>query len=917
MAIDPVCGMQVDTSTAKYHTQHKENEYYFCSAHCLGKFSDSPSDYLGNGAGEQQEAGSATDPVCGMQVEKAGAEHHATYQHRKYYFCSAHCLHKFRAAPADYLQADDTDTAQAPATETDPVCGMEVDPQATEHHFTYRDKDYHFCSAHCLGRFSQAPQDYLSGNRPQAPAPSGADQDTLYTCPMDPEVQQKGPGTCPKCGMALEPMGVPTVATKTEYTCPMHPEIVQDSPGTCPKCGMALEPRTVEVEEDTSELDYMTRRFWVSAVLALPVFLSAMAAEFWPRQMAELIDPRTRQWLEMLLSAPIVWWGGWIFYQRAVQSILTWNLNMFTLIGIGVSVAWAYSFAGVVFPAVFPPGVLNELGVVPVYFEAASVITALVLLGQVLELRARSQTNAAIKLLLGLAPKTARIVHENGDEEDIPLEHVKPGDRLRVRPGEKIPVDGQVLEGESNVDESMVTGEPIPVAKAKGDKLIGATVNGTGGLLMRADRVGSDTLLSQIVRMVAEAQRSRAPIQKLVDVVAGYFVPAVVIIAVVTFVVWYLWGPQPALANAVINAVAVLIIACPCALGLATPMSIMVGTGKGAMMGVLIKNAESLEILRKVDTLVVDKTGTLTVGKPRLVAVNAVAGVDEQQALKLAASLERASEHPLAEAIVRGAEERGIRLEKVNDFQSVTGKGVTGEVDGHQVALGNSRLLETLGIDPGELPAQADAQRADGQTVMFLAIDGRAAGLIGVADPIKESTPEAISDLHNEGISVVMLTGDSRKTAEAVAARLGIDQVQAEVLPDQKASVVKALQAEGRIVAMAGDGINDAPALAQAQVGIAMGTGTDVAMESAGVTLVKGDLRGIVRARRLSRATMRNIRQNLFFAFIYNALGVPVAAGVLYPVFGLLLSPIIAAAAMSFSSVSVITNALRLRNVKL
>jgi len=572
---------------------------------------------------------------------------------------------------------------------------------------------------------------------------------------------------------------------------------------------------------------------------------------------------------------------------------------------------------GVVMPGIFPADVFNDMGVVPVYFEAAAVITALVLLGQVLELRARSQTNAAIKLLLGLAPKTARIVREDGTEEDIPLEQVKPGDILRVRPGEKIPVDGEVIEGESNVDESMVTGEPLPVVKTAGERLIGATVNGTGGLLMRAERVGADTLLAQIVKMVADAQRSRAPIQKLVDIVAGYFVPAVVVIAIITFIIWAVWGPEPAIAFAVINAVAVLIIACPCALGLATPMSIMVGTGKGAMMGVLIKNAEALEIMEKVDTLVVDKTGTLTEGKPKLVAVLATEGFAEKDILRLAASLERASEHPLAEAIVQGAEERGVELTSAENFQSVTGKGVTGVVDGHQVALGNLKLLQSLGIDAGDLPQQADRQRTEGQTVMLLAIDGKAAGLIGVADPIKETTPEAIRDLHAEGIRVVMLTGDSRKTAEAVAARLNIDQVQAEVLPEQKAEVVKKLQAEGRIVAMAGDGINDAPALAQAHVGVAMGTGTDVAMESAGVTLVKGDLRGIVRARRLSRATMRNIRQNLFFAFIYNALGVPIAAGVLYPIFGILLSPIIAAAAMSFSSVSVITNALRLRRVKL
>jgi len=602
---------------------------------------------------------------------------------------------------------------------------------------------------------------------------------------------------------------------------------------------------------------------------------------------------------------------------RAVQSVVTWNLNMFTLIGLGVSVAWLYSITGVLLPDIFPETVRNAMGVIPVYFEAAAVITTLVLLGQVLELRARSSTNAAIKALLGLAPNTARIVRDDGSEEDIPLEQVKPGDVLRVRPGEKIPVDGTVVEGESSVDESMVTGEPIPVEKTAGDRLIGATVNNTGSMLMRAEKVGADTLLSQIVQMVAEAQRSRAPIQKLVDIVSGYFVPAVVVISVITFVVWWNWGPEPALAYAVINAVAVLIIACPCALGLATPMSIMVGTGKGAMMGVLIKNAEALEVMRKVDTLVVDKTGTLTEGKPQLVSVVAADGFDEQEILRLGASLERASEHPLAEAIVRGAEEKGAALQATDNFDSVTGKGVTGTVEGHSVALGNIKLLQSLDIDAGELPKLAEQGRSEGQTVMFVAIDGKAAGLIGVADPIKASTPEAIADLHKEGLTVVMLTGDSRTTAEAVASKLDIDQVEAEVLPDQKAEIVKKLQAQGRTVAMAGDGINDAPALAQAHVGIAMGTGTDVAMESAGVTLIKGDLRGIVRARRLSRAVMRNIRENLFFAFIYNSLGVPVAAGILYPVFGVLLSPIIAAAAMSFSSVSVIANSLRLRKVKL
>jgi len=717
--------------------------------------------------------------------------------------------------------------------------------------------------------------------------------------------------------MALEPVNPVPIAETVEYTCPMHPEIVQDHPGSCPKCGMALEPRTVEMEEDTSELDDMTRRFWASAALAIPVFITAMAAEFWPEGVAEIINPRYRQWFELVLATPVVLWGGWPFFVRGWQSVKTWNLNMFTLIGLGVGVAWSYSMIGVLLPGLFPASVQNAMGVIPVYFEAAAVITALVLLGQVLELRARSSTNAAIKALLGLAPKTARIIRDDGSEEDIPLEHVKVGDVLRVRPGEKVPVDGTVQDGESNVDESMVTGEPIPVEKTSGEKLIGATINGTGSLLMRAEKVGADTLLAQIVQMVAEAQRSRAPIQKLVDIVAGYFVPVVVVIAIITFIVWGLWGPEPALAYAVINAVAVLIIACPCALGLATPMSIMVGTGKGAMMGVLIKNAEALEVLRKVDTLVVDKTGTLTEGKPKLVSVVAVDGFQEHDILQLGASLERASEHPLAEAIVRGAEDKDVALLPAEDFKSVTGKGVTGKVDGRMVALGNLKLLESLSIDSSELPQLAEAGRAEGQTVMLVTIDGKAAGLIGVADPIKDSTAEAIADLHKEGLTVVMLTGDSRTTAQAVAGKLDIDQVEAEVLPDQKAEIVKKLQAEGRIVAMAGDGINDAPALAQAQVGIAMGTGTDVAMESAGVTLVKGDLRGIVRARRLSRMVMRNIRQNLFFAFIYNSLGVPVAAGVLYPVFGLLLSPIIAAAAMSFSSVSVIVNSLRLRKARI
>ena len=735
-----------------------------------------------------------------------------------------------------------------------------------------------------------------------------------YTCPMHPEVRQSGPGSCPRCGMALEPEGVPAAATKTEYTCPMHPEIAQCHPGNCPNCGMALESRTLEVEEDTSELDDMSRRFWISAVLALPVFILAMVADLAPEWLPGSMAMRTVQWIEFLLATPVVLWGGWPFLVRGWQSVRTWNLNMFTLIGLGVLVAWGFSVTALLLPGVFPDNLRGADGTVHVYFEAAAVITVLVLLGQVLELRARSSTNAAIKALVGLAPNTARIVRGDGSEEDVPLEHVQPGDILRVRPGEKVPVDGVVQDGESNVDESMVTGEPMPVAKSAGERLIGATINGTGSLLMRAERVGSDTLLAQIVQMVAEAQRSRAPVQKLVDQVSAVFVPTVIVAAILSFLAWSLWGPEPRLSYAVINSVAVLIIACPCALGLATPMSIMVGTGKGAMLGVLIKNAEALEVMRKVDTLVVDKTGTLTEGRPVLVSIYPVGQFDESEILRLAASLERGSEHPLAEAIVQGAEGRQIAMAAVNDFQSVTGKGVIGQIDGKMVALGNVKLLESLGIEPGTLPELAEAGRGEGRTVMLVAVDGEAAGLIAVADPIKSSTPEAIGDLHKEGLEVVMLTGDSRTTAQAVARKLNIDRVEAEVLPDQKAAIIKSLQEEGRMVAMAGDGINDAPSLAQAHVGIAMGTGTDVAMESAAVTLVKGDLRGIVRARRLSQATMRNIRQNLFFAFIYNMLGVPVAAGVLYPAFGILLSPMIAAAAMSFSSVSVISNALRLRN---
>ncbi|HEY3137431.1 MAG TPA: copper-translocating P-type ATPase [Blastocatellia bacterium] len=737
-----------------------------------------------------------------------------------------------------------------------------------------------------------------------------------YTCSMHPEVRQNGPGSCPKCGMALEPTAITPSAMKVEYTCPMHPQIVRDAPGSCPICGMALEPRTVTGEEENKELIDMTRRFKVGLILVIPLLLLTMSDLIPGQPVQHAIPMWILKYIQLVLSTPIVLWGGWPFLERGWASIINRSLNMFTLIAIGTGVAYWYSVIATFFPNIFPPSFRGEGGEVGVYFEVASVIVVLVLLGQVLELRARSQTSSAIRALLGLAPKTARVIRDDGEDE-ISLETIKPGDKLRVRPGEKVPVDGVVLDGTSSVDESMITGEPIPVEKTKGDKLTGGTVNGTGGFIMQAERVGSETLLAQIVRMVSEAQRSRAPIQRLADVVSSYFVPAVIATALATFVVWSLIGPEPRLAHAIVNAVAVLIIACPCALGLATPMSIMVGTGRGATAGVLIKNAEALEVMEKIDTLIMDKTGTLTEGKPRLTSVVPMDGTSESELLHCAASIERGSEHPLAAAIVAGAEERNIALSEAQEFSSITGKGVVGNIDGQQVVLGNSSLLEQMNIEANSLKERAENLRRRGETVMFVAIDRQPVGLIGVADPIKESTPEAIKALHEDGIRVVMLTGDNRTTADAVARKLGIDEVEADVLPEQKGAVVKRLQSQGCMVAMSGDGVNDAPALAQAQVGIAMGTGTDVAIESAGITLLKGDLRGIVRARRLSRATMRNIRQNLFFAFIYNALGVPIAAGVLYPVFGLLLSPIIASAAMSLSSVSVIGNALRLRKVEL
>jgi len=845
------------------------------------------------------------DPVCGMTVDPVKArggsfEHDGT----TFYFCCPGCREKFAADPSGWIARGPKGMHHGGAQPVTLTLGSRA--RRTPAHDTgptVAGGAPHAHHGHGTG------YDAPPGGATAPPRPVGG---STYTCPMDPEVEQDGPGSCPKCGMALEP-ALPTVTTVVQYTCPMHPEIVQDGPGDCPICGMALEPMTVTLDEpENEELRDMTRRFRMAVVLAAPVLILAMG-EMLGLPIVRDIPARALVWIQLALATPVCTWAAWPFYVRAVASVRRMSLNMFTLIGLGVSVAYVYSLVATLVPGIFPVSFRHANGTVAVYFEAAAVIVALVLLGQVLELRARERTGAAIRSLLGLAAKSARRLDDDGHEQDVPLDQVAVGDRLRVRPGEKVPVDGVVLEGTSHVDESMVTGEPVPVRKAAGDPLVGATVNGTGGLIMRAEKVGADTLLARIVALVAEAQRSRAPIQKLADTVSGYFVPAVVLAAVVTFIVWSLYGPEPAMAFALVNAVAVLIIACPCALGLATPMSIMVATGRGASMGVLFRNAEAIEVMRQVDTLIIDKTGTLTEGRPDLVTVASAEGYDEARLLGLAASLERASEHPLAAAIVAGAQRKHVVLEPAYDFESVTGKGVTGRVGPHRVSVGNRALMDQLGIDVTNLVERAEELRADAQTVMFVAVDQRAAGLLGVADPVKESTPDAIRALHAEGLHIVMLTGDTETTARTVARRLDIEEVIAGVLPDQKADVVKRLQREGRVVAMAGDGINDAPALAQAQVGIAMGTGTDVAMESAGVTLVKGDLQGIVRARRLSRQTMANIRQNLFFAFIYNALGVPVAAGVLYPAFGLLLSPMIAAAAMSFSSVTVIGNALRLR----
>jgi Cu+-exporting ATPase len=795
---------------------------------------------------------------------------------------------------------------------------MEVDLSKAAASIVYQGTTFHFCSEGCAAKFRTAPEKYTQSNPDISPsrAQVKATQQGAYTCPMHPEIKQAGPGDCPKCEMALERSNAHAPAKHTEYTCPMHPQIVRDAPGSCPICGMALEPRVVTAEDDNPELADMTRRLWISIALAAPMLALMVSAFMHSMPMQHLFSARIWAWIEFGLATPVVLWCGLPFFVRGWQSVVHRSLNMFTLIGLGTGSAYIYSVLATIVPQIFPASLRGSGGQIDVYFEPAVVIVALVLLGQVMELRARSQTSSAIRALLGLAPKNARRLDDKGGEADVPIEQVEVGDRLRVRPGEKVPVDGIVVEGHSSIDESMISGEPIPVEKAAGATVTAGTVNSTGGFVMRAERVGADTLLSQIVKMVSEAQRSRAPIQRLADRVSSYFVPAVIVSAIVTFVVWLSAGPEPRFAHALVNAVAVLIVACPCALGLATPMAIMVGTGRGARAGILIRNAEALEIFCKVDTLIIDKTGTLTEGKPTLTSVIPQPGINESDMLQLVASLERSSEHPLAAAIVKGAEAKHLVLGDVTGFNSATGKGVTGTVSGKQLAVGNAELFKGFSIDPAPLLDRAEELRKQGQTVMLVAVDGQAGGIVGVADPVKESTPDAIRELRSAGMKVIMVTGDNATTAKAVADTLGID-FRAGVLPQTKAEVVKEYQQKGAVVAMAGDGVNDAPALAQADIGIAMGTGTDVAMEAGSITLLKGDLRGILRARHLSKSTMRNIRENLFFAFVYNVVGVPLAAGVLFPAFGLLLNPMIAAAAMSFSSVSVIANALRLRTTKI
>ncbi|MBV9484256.1 MAG: heavy metal translocating P-type ATPase [Acidobacteria bacterium] len=836
---------------------------------------------------------SLVDPVCGMQVNTAAAKHTFAHQGTTYYFCCEHCLQKFSAAPEQYGQKRVQDQPSTPIVQ---IAGFTAQSQHSS----------------ATRPASAAPQ-----VRPANLAPARASTQAAYVCPMCSGVRQTAPGACPKCGMTLEPE-LPSASHNVEYTCPMHPDVLRPRPGTCPICGMALEMRSAAIaDEENPELREMSRRFWVNLALTIPLLLIAMASMVAAANRPWSLPPRALAWLELLLATPVVVWGGWPFFQRGWASVVNRSGNMFTLIALGTGAAYLYSLIATFFPAIFPRTARAMSGQPEVYFEAAAAITTLVLLGQVLELRARSRTGAAIRALLDLTPKSARRLREDGWEETIALNQVRLSDRLRVRPGEKVPVDGVVLEGESSVDESMITGESMPVEKGSADRVIGGTVNGRGSFLMKAEHVGSETLLAQIVRRVSEAQRSRAPVQRLADQVSGYFVPAVMLIALITFIAWYALGPEPRLGHALISGVAVLIIACPCALGLATPVTIMVATGRGAHAGVLVKNAEALEVLEKVDTLVIDKTGTLTEGRPKVISVTPTGGIEEPELLRLVASVEQASEHPLATAILSLAQERNIRPASVSEFHYVAGKGVSGRIDGREVVAGNEAMFSQYGIAGAELRQNAAEMLRSGQSVILVAVAGKPAGLIGIRDTLKPSSLPAIEALRGQGIRVVMLTGDHRAAAEPVARELGLHEFEAEVLPERKLDAVQRLQRQGRVVAVAGDGINDAPALAQAHVGLAMGTGTDIAMESGGITLVKGDLAGIVRARRLSRATMHNIRQNLFFAFVYNSIGVPIAAGVLYPWFGILLSPIVAAAAMSFSSVSVITNSLRLRNLAL
>ncbi len=874
---DPVCGMTVDPATAKHRATHNGTAYFFCSAGCRAKFEANPNAYVAKKDTVVQAT--ALDPVCGMTVNPATAKHRASHDGKDYFFCSAGCRTKFEADPTAYAAKNDT---AVQATALDPVCGMTVNPMTAKYRAAHEHKDYFFCSEGCLHRFEQNPSHYLEKSAAARHAEQRSDDQREYICPMCPGVSQIGPGVCPQCGMALEPK-----------------EITAD-------------------EGDSPEYVDMRRRFIVSACLTVPLFVGAMAYMLPGQPVSAVLAPSTQKWIQLALATPVVLWCGWPFFVRGWNSLRTMRLNMFTLIAIGSGVAYVYSVVATIAPHLVPESFHEHPGHVPVYFEAAAVIITLVLLGQVLELRARSRTSSALKSLLGLAPKTARVVRADGHEEDIPLTEVHVGQHLRVRPGDKVPVDGKVIEGASAVDESMISGEPLPVEKNPGDSVVGGTINGRGTFIMEAERVGRDTLLAQIVQMVSDAQRSRAPVQQLADRVAAWFVPAVVLVAFVTAVAWMIWGPPPQAAYALLNAVAVLIVACPCALGLATPMSIMVGMGRGATAGVLFRNADALQRLEHVDTVVVDKTGTLTEGRPKVTEVVPITDATTPDTLlQLAASLERASEHPLAEAIVAAAIEKQLTLESVTGFNSITGKGVVGKVAGRDIALGNARLLSELQVPAEALEARAGSLRQQGRTVMYVAIDGIAAGLVAVSDPIKATTARALEDLRALGVRVVMLTGDTAATAEAVARELRIGTVHADVLPEDKGHVITELRRGGAVVAMAGDGVNDAPALALADVGIAMGTGADVAMETAGATLVKGDLRAIARALHLSRATMRNIRQNLVLAFMYNVLAIPVAAGVLFPITGLLLNPMIAAAAMSFSSISVIGNALRLRRAEI